>query len=225
MSHINEALKKAQTERDIHYYSFGSLLSRSRMVKKTGLRKGLPYFLSPLILIFIIFVFYSRLNEPSSGKDNAIEPQFPVQMKQSDMKADFKNLYSRANDYFKNGRFQEAKRLYEELIDSDPGYIDALNNLGVIYMRDKDYPMAKRNLEKAVRLNPFHAEPYYNLACLYAINGDVGQGIIYLERAISLDHNVRNWAMNDTDLVNLHDLPEFIKMVEYPQPRPEEGYR
>ena len=95
----------------------------------------------------------------------------------------------------------------------DPGYVEALNNLGVIYIREGDFDAAKENLEKAVRLNPRHVESYYNMACLYAIKGEAEQGLEYLKKAVSLDSNVREWAREDSDLQNLNSSEEFIQLL------------
>jgi tetratricopeptide (TPR) repeat protein len=124
-----------------------------------------------------------------------------------------RELYDKASNLFKLGRFQEAKKLYEAVVGLDPGYVDALNNLGIIYIRDGNFDAAKENLEKAVRLNPTHVESYYNMACLYAIKGQIDQGFEYLKKAVSLDNNVREWARNDSDLQGLKALDEFNQLL------------
>ncbi len=108
---------------------------------------------------------------------------------------------------------EEARRLYEESLRLDPGYVDALNNLGVIFIGKRDYVAARRSLEKAVRLKPRYAEPFYNLACLNAIRGDIKLALAQLKKAVSLDPTVRDWARKDTDLESLRHLPEFRELM------------
>ena len=91
--------------------------------------------------------------------------------------------------------------------------MDALNNLGVIYIRDKDYLAAQRSFEKAIRLKPGHVDPHYNLACLHAIKGEVKQSLAHLKKAVSLDHSARDWARRDTDLTNLRGVSEFEEII------------
>lgn len=122
-------------------------------------------------------------------------------------------IYERARRFHKEGRLEEAKRLYEETLRLDPGHVDSLNNLGVIFIRKRDYLSAQRNLEKAVRLKPRYAEPYYNLACLNAITGDAKKAMAYLQKAASLDPTVRDWAQRDADLETLRQLPEFKELI------------
>ena len=121
--------------------------------------------------------------------------------------------YNRAKRFHNRGRLEEAKRLYEETLRLDPGYVDALNNLGVIYLRKRDYFAAQRSLEKAVRLSPRYAEPFYNLACLNAVKGEIKQALAHLTKAVSLDPMVKDWARKDTDLESLRHLPEFKDLI------------
>ena len=123
------------------------------------------------------------------------------------------SLYEKARDFQKSGRLQEAKRLYEEALDLDPEYVDALNNLGVIYIQDKKYSAARALFLKAIRLRPGYVDSHYNLACLHAIKGNVRQSLDHLNRAVSLDPAVKDWARKDSDLQNLRGVPEFQDIV------------
>ena len=91
--------------------------------------------------------------------------------------------------------------------------MEALNNLGVLYLHDKDYSAAQRKFEAITRIEPDDADPYYNLACLHSAKGEKKQGLAYLKKAISLNPSVRNWARTDTDLDNLRSSPEFEEII------------
>jgi tetratricopeptide (TPR) repeat protein len=122
-------------------------------------------------------------------------------------------LYEKARLFQKTGRLKEAKQLYEETLSLDPDYVDALNNLGVIHVHDKDYSAARALFAKAIQLKSDYVDSYYNLACLHALNGEVSQSLIHLKKAISLNQSVKDWARRDTDLQNLRRVPEFQKMI------------
>ena len=161
----------------------------------------------------------------NSGPPQAIKPGptqgfdqgRPQAIKPGEAKSTVSNrpeeTYERARRFHTEGRLEEAKRLYEETLQLDPGHVDTLNNLGVIYMRKRDYLAAERNLQKAVRLKPRYAEPFYNLACLKAITGDIKRALAYLQKAFSLDPTVRDWAQKDADLETLRQLPEFKELI------------
>jgi tetratricopeptide (TPR) repeat protein len=122
-------------------------------------------------------------------------------------------LYEKARLFQKSGRLQEAKRVYEETLSLDPDYVDALNNLGVIHIYDKNYSAARALFAKAIRLKSDYVDSYYNLACLHALNGEVSQSLVHLKKAVSLNQSVKDWARRDTDLQNLRLVPEFEEII------------
>jgi tetratricopeptide (TPR) repeat protein len=122
-------------------------------------------------------------------------------------------LYSRALALQKAGRLQEGKELYLAALEESPEHVSALNNLGAIYIQEKNYPAASRAFERAIRTNPGYVDPYYNLACLHALQNDVGRSLFYLKKAISMEKDVMKWASADKDLENLHGHSEYEKIV------------
>jgi tetratricopeptide (TPR) repeat protein len=50
-----------------------------------------------------------------------------------------------------------------------PGYPDALNNLGVLLVREQKYPQAKEKFETCIRVAPNYDQAYLNLARLYVV--------------------------------------------------------
>ncbi len=216
MSHINDALKKAQKERDARYLKYGAALAM--MGKEKGVFRGKTIWWSLLlfILIVIALVSYSSLDSrdrqtPVTSELRYEEPT-PAPPQPAGMN-NAKALYDSARVFYQSGSLQRAMRLYQETLRLDPSYVDALNNLGVIYIHEKDFLAAQRSFEKAIRLNPGYVDPYYNLACLFAIKGDAKESLTHLRKAVSLEKEVREWAQKDTDLENLRNMPEFEEIV------------
>ena len=89
-----------------------------------------------------------------------------------------------------------------------------MNNLGVIYMNKKSYKWAIIRLNDAIKVKHNYPDAHYNLACLYAQKNDANRSLSYLKDAIRLNPQVKNWAVNDSDLKVLTDLPEFKKLLE-----------
>ncbi len=248
MSHINEALRKAQKNRDARSLEYSGILSSRKKEKRTFWRRALLW--SSLLLIFILLAFTSYSWWDSRGKEGLAPadkkalakrpplPRSPGRAKTPRPETDegakvspqktaaiargshqnasssAKSFYERAMRFHKRGRLQDAKRFYQEALRLDPSYVDALNNLGVLHIRDKDYNAARRNFEKAIQLQPGYVDSYYNLACLYAIEGDARQSLDHLKKAASLDGAAKDWAQKDTDLENLRGLPEFEEIVK-----------
>ena len=255
MSYINEALKKAQREKDALYLKYSGILSSRG--KDREIFKGRVFWgaLALLTAIFLAFGAYSWLNTPekqvsasamksdergqpspivtsrvstrgnrssaSTSRGNArdqgvakiVEPERPVEPSQSERTQDAQTLYERAERFRKQGRLKDAKRFYEEALKLNSRHVDALNNLGVVYLHDKDYSAAQRKFEAITRIEPDDADPYYNLACLHAVKGEQRQSLAYLRKAVSLNPLVRTWAKTDTDLDSLRRVPEFEEII------------
>ena len=121
--------------------------------------------------------------------------------------------YEKARALHREGRLSDAAKGYEKVISMDPGHVAALNNRGVLYLHQKNYAEARKCFEKATRLRPGYVDPYYNLACVSAAEGRLQLSLRYLEKAVSMDPHVRDWAQKDPDLDPLRGLPRFREMV------------
>ncbi|MFW6112876.1 MAG: tetratricopeptide repeat protein [Thermodesulfobacteriota bacterium] len=53
-------------------------------------------------------------------------------------------------DLLEAGKLAEAKQIYQEILEQHPNNPLALNNLGAIYVREKDYQRALNCLERAL---------------------------------------------------------------------------
>lgn len=67
------------------------------------------------------------------------------------------------NSRWAEGRTVEARRAYEDAVQSDPGLALAWNNLGVMQWRDGEVEQARRSLRKATELNPKLLDSQRNL--------------------------------------------------------------
>ncbi|MBW2311126.1 MAG: tetratricopeptide repeat protein [Deltaproteobacteria bacterium] len=214
MSYINEALKKAQREKDALAAKYSGFLA-ARRKKGKGLR-GRPFLWSTLIvaLIMLAFVLHSWLDSRGTETTSASKGVSPRDASKKEVLLDGKDLYERARRLQKSGRSREARRLYLKALTLDPQNVQAVNNIGVTFLQERNFIEARKRFEDAVRLQPDYVDPHYNLACLYAIQGDTKRGLDYLKRAVSLDASVRQWARNDDDLWGLRALPEFEEVVK-----------
>lgn len=215
MSHINEALKKAQKEKDTRALKYSEIAAAIPKREKTFARKMALVSLFGVVLALLGFVVYSRVYVPSYevAAKPGIEPQRPTVLPPAIRENPAKGIYDEARRFHNMGRLKEASKLYRETLKTDPGHVEALNNLGVILLQRKDYEGAQENFLKIIRLSPESADPHYNLACLYALKGELGLGMAHLKRAVSLESSAKAWAKKDKDLENLRKLPEFEAIV------------
>lgn len=216
MSTIHEALKRAQKERDGRLTSYGRLMSsRERAAGFTFKGRGF-WVVGALMVVLLAFALYSWLDfaDPSEATRRPVEqkppPASPESVKE---KPTAQSFVEQGRRYHREGRFREARQCYEKALEADPGDALALNNLGVLQLREDHHAAARRHFEKAIRLKPDYVDPYYNLACLFAIENQPEESLRYLKKAVSLHPSARAWACEDSDLRTLKDLPEFKRTV------------
>jgi len=211
MSYIHEALQKAQKEKDARFPKYKKILLGSK--GKPGIFFTRTLLLVSLFVILLAFTLYSWFDSKDKKTISAPKNQKAVVSYKTEAFANVADFYERARYFQKIGRLKEAQRLYKQALMLDPVNVSVLNNLGVIYIQERNYLKAQDSLESAIRLKPEYVDPYYNLACLYAFKGNVMKSLENLKKAISLDKLVREWARKDIDLQNLRGLPEFEEIT------------
>ncbi|HDQ03439.1 MAG TPA: tetratricopeptide repeat protein [Deltaproteobacteria bacterium] len=238
MSYINDALRRLQKEKGSPYEAYTHLVNAS--VKKPQRSRKLLSLVGILIVFCFagaMILFLNSLDskrvqgvsytvdwpqkpsvaqKPESAKKET-EPLkkriVPVQQKVTKQRGDAKVIYAQALRQHREGKLDDARRLYKEVLGIDPKNVSALNNLGVIYMKQKDYKNAQASFNKALNIKSRYVDAHYNLACLYAQKKEMDKSLFYLKNAIEFDPQVKLWAKNDKDLKFLHDLPEFVSLI------------
>ncbi len=70
-----------------------------------------------------------------------------------------------------------------------------------------------RHLQTAIALRPGDANTLYNAACTYGVLGKKAEALDTLKKAVAAGYGNLNWAAKDSDLICLHDVPEFRALV------------
>ena len=211
MSYIHEALRKAQKEKDSrrpdHQRPF------SGTVRKRGVFSGRSRWLIASGVILLAFTLYSWLDFSEKRAVPASEKVKPTVQPEPTDSAQAGEFYKRACLLHRSGRLEDAKGFYKKALMLDSNSVNALNDLGVVYMQGRDYVEAQKSFEHAIQRKPDYVDAYYNLACLYALKGEKIRSLTHLKKAISLDSSVREWAKKDRDLQNLNGQPEFQEII------------
>jgi tetratricopeptide (TPR) repeat protein len=241
MSYINDALKKAQREKDGHCRPDDDIPSRrpdrpSRPRRKWAL--ALAMAAASALTALAVWVALAVLTERPTDKkqrQSAGHPAAavshsaaavrentpgPTALSEADKtggsgyQADATLLYQEALAAQRRNETAQAEDLYKRTLRIDPGHVHAMNNLGVIYMGRNLHEQAISLFEQALLRKRHYADPYYNLACLYARRGDTGQALANLQAAIDIDEKVIEWARQDADLTNIRSTEAFRKIME-----------
>ncbi|ETR73723.1 MAG: tetratricopeptide repeat protein [Candidatus Magnetoglobus multicellularis str. Araruama] len=110
-------------------------------------------------------------------------------------------------------KYDSAIAYYKKCLDISPHMAPALNNMGVILLKKREYQSAKQYFFTAIKESPDYVDPYYNLACLFSQINDTHQAIEYLKKAVRIAEEARNWAITDRDFAPLYELKEFNMII------------
>lgn len=92
----------------------------------------------------------------------------------------------KANALLRQGKAQEAIREYELLLERNPNYAVAYNQLGYYAMERKDWASAEDSLKRYRFLAPDQANPYDSLGEMYANTGRYEDAIASLNKALEV---------------------------------------
>lgn len=73
----------------------------------------------------------------------------------------YQQLLEQAANWHREKRLDDAEAVYRQVFEAQPGYIDALHLLGVIYSQRGDHATSERLIRQALRENP-QADTYQN---------------------------------------------------------------
>lgn len=96
----------------------------------------------------------------------------------------------RGDQYFGEGKLEDAAKSYRQAIAINPDFAEVYNNLGNV-LREQGLPGdAERCLKQAIRIKPGLANAYCNLGALLLEQGKLGEAIENLKKALELKPDV-----------------------------------
>ncbi len=73
--------------------------------------------------------------------------------------------------YWHQGDRDKAENMWREALTQDPNHPDALNNMGMVAGRKKQYAQAAEFFERSIKLKPDEPDPHLNLGTTYRLMG------------------------------------------------------
>ncbi|MGH7274735.1 MAG: tetratricopeptide repeat protein [Nitrospiria bacterium] len=103
------------------------------------------------------------------------------------MNSEFEVSHYQAMTLFQEGRYDEAERVFLQLLTHRPqGFADIYNKLGFIYQWRGELQKAADFFQKALNLNPKYTEAALNLAVTYNDMGRYDEAVKTFNRAASV---------------------------------------
>jgi tetratricopeptide (TPR) repeat protein len=97
--------------------------------------------------------------------------------------------YSIAFTLQKLNKYNEAEKIYKELLRKDSYMFNVYNNLSEIYINQKNYQEAISINKKASNIFPNNDLPYINIGKIYFLQNDTATAIVYLKKAYKINPN------------------------------------
>ena len=119
--------------------------------------------------------------------------------------------FDQAIKHHKENDLNEAKKLYQKIIEIDRNHEDAHNNLGIIFSNSGDLEKAKSCFEKVLTINPKNFNAYNNIGNIFKELGDIENAINNYEKAIQFNQKHLH-AYNNLGLI-FYDLGEYVKAI------------
>ncbi|MCK9587924.1 MAG: tetratricopeptide repeat protein [Terrimicrobiaceae bacterium] len=98
-----------------------------------------------------------------------------------------RDMVDQARKLFDQGRFGDAEKLYQQIVDAAPNNYFALSNLGVTQIQVRKLSAAEVALKKAIAINPKDAFAATNLGIVLCKQGRFDEAIVSLQEAIASD--------------------------------------
>jgi tetratricopeptide (TPR) repeat protein len=124
-----------------------------------------------------------------------------------------KEAFDLAVQNHQNNNLQDAQNYYQKVLELDPNYADAHNNLGVIFEKLREYQKAKSCYEKVIKIDPNYVKAHNNLGVIFEKLREYQKAKSCYEKVIKIDPNYVN-AHNNLGVI-FKELGENQKAKEW----------
>jgi tetratricopeptide (TPR) repeat protein len=105
----------------------------------------------------------------------------------TDLPPKVRGLARAAGKDFQQGNYKAAEKQYQQILAEDPNNVDALSNLGLVYVRSGNLRSAESTLEKAVAIAPDNDFLLTTLGVVQYRQSKFDEAIVQLTKAIAIN--------------------------------------
>lgn len=124
---------------------------------------------------------------------------------------DLKEKFQKAFGFHKEGRYQDAKKIYIEILNETPDDFHCLHYLGLIARKNKEYVSAFEFISKALITNPNSSEAHFNLGNVLIDLNRVNEAIKSYDLAIKIKPDYELYLIRGNALVELKELDAALE--------------
>jgi tetratricopeptide (TPR) repeat protein len=129
---------------------------------------------------------------PVSQKEESLSKSIGVEQegrKDRTLVLDILNHFNSGVHFYNQREFSKAIQAYQKVIELDPTYIEAYNNLGVIYQMLGEVDRAFGFYQKSTEINPKYEKGYNNLGILFFLKGHYDEALEAFQKALTINSN------------------------------------
>ena len=124
------------------------------------------------------------------------------------------NKFQEAFKLHQNGSLQDAKKIYEEILEETPNDFNCLHHLGLIAKSNKEYQSAFELLSQAINVNPNNAAAHFNLANTLKELNKINDAIASYDKAIDIKPDYEIYSLRGLALYQLEKYDEAISSYD-----------
>jgi len=125
-------------------------------------------------------------------------------------------LFAHGLNLHKQGNLQQAKEIYQRVLEINPKHFDALHLTGVIYAQTGAQAQAVDLITRAIKINPSNPSAHYNRGYALLALKRFDEAIINYDRAIALNPQYAEAYCNRAIALNeLNRLKEAVLSCEH----------
>jgi Flp pilus assembly protein TadD len=109
--------------------------------------------------------------------------------KDSTLASEVLNLFNSGVTFYNQKEFSKAIQAYQKVIELNPRYVEAYNNLGIVYQTIGDVNRAFGAYQKATEINPGYQKGYNNLGILLLLEGRYEEALEAFRKALAINPN------------------------------------
>jgi len=143
-----------------------------------------------LVLLILATLGYAQKTEEETVKTDGVETKLKVSdtaMYNGTESEEAQEYFDKAEEYGNNKDFENAKKCYLKAIKKDLNFVEAYDNLGLVYRRLENFDKAIEYYKKSIELYPEGEMAHQNLAVVYTLQEDYASAIKEYETMVGID--------------------------------------
>jgi predicted O-linked N-acetylglucosamine transferase (SPINDLY family) len=124
------------------------------------------------------------------------------------------NKFQEAFELHKNGSLQEAKKIYEAILQTTPNDFNCLHHLGLIAKNNKEYLLALDLFSQAININPKNAAVHFNLANTLKELNKINDAIASYDKAIEIKPDYELYLLRGLAFYELEKFDEAVSSYD-----------